>query len=247
MNSSEILGEFYIWMKNNSTLSESTLGKYKRAVNTVSNDMIAEKVISRSLLDMTITELDLAIPLILENDSFLIKNKTGNSMYSCGLKQYRLFVLDTFETEDEKCSEIIETIKEDPKVSFTERQSLIKSRIGQGSFRESLLEKYKGKCVVTGIDIKKVLIASHIVPWSVSDNVKRLSVDNGLLLSATYDRLFDSGLITFKNNGQLVASKFVNDENRKKLDLDKKTVVDLKASYEMLHNLEYHRDVIFVK
>ena len=52
-----------------------------------------------------------------------------------------------------------------------------------------------------------MLIASHIVPWSVSDNANRLKPENGLLLSATNDKLFDCGLITFKDIGEIVPSR----------------------------------------
>lgn len=80
----------------------------------------------------------------------------------------------------------------------------------------------------------------------ISDNKERLSSENGLLLSANLDKLFDSGLITFMNDGTLVSSSFVNQENRTKLGLNDDIKVDLKASSDMFINLEYHRDVIFV-
>ena len=67
------------------------------------------------------------------------------------------------------------------------------------------MEKYSGSCIITGLDHPKLLVASHIKPWAVSTNAERLSVDNGLLLSATYDRLFDCGLITFKKTGKYIS------------------------------------------
>ena len=79
------------------------------------------------------------------------------------------------------------------------------------------MDKYHGSCVITGINHPKLLVASHIKPWVVSDNQERLQVDNGLLLSATYDRLFDSGLITFDKNGRIFLSSFIGTENEKKL------------------------------
>ena len=167
-------------------------------------------------------------------------------MYSNGLKQYRYFVLDTIDGVDTKELEIVDSIKANTDITKTEKEALIKSRIGQGKFRKSLFEKYDGKCVVTGIDLSKLLIASHIKPWSVSENDERLSPDNGILLSADFDRLFDSGLITFANDGSIVASSFVNDNNRTILGLDKKIIVNLKSTPSMIHNLEYHRDIIFV-
>lgn len=243
----KILNDFYEWMNSHSTLSEATLEKYSRAVNTVSKDMITAKVINKSLFDMNLTELDFAIAVILQNEEFITKNTKGNNMYSCGLKQFRYFILDAFGEVDSKTTEIIEEINNNPNISQTERQALIKSRVGQGLFRKSLIEKYDGKCIITGIDIGKVLIASHIVPWSVSDNANRLNPENGLLLSATYDKLFDCGLITFKDNGEIVPSRFIQYNNKKRLGLENKLQVNLKASSELLRNMEYHRDVIFLK
>lgn len=167
-------------------------------------------------------------------------------MYSNGLKQFRYFILDTIDTIDKKEIEIVESIKTDKTISETERTALVKSRVGQGIFKQSLIKKYDGKCIVTGIDLSKLLIGSHIKPWVNSNNEERLSSENGLLLSANFDKLFDSGLITFKNDGTLVSSSFINEQNKTKLGLDNQIKVDLKASQEMFANLEYHRDVIFI-
>ena len=50
------------------------------------------------------------------------------------------------------------------------------------------------------------LIASHIKPWKVSDNVLRLDGSNGLTLAPRIDRLFDKGYITFSQDGSLFLS-----------------------------------------
>lgn len=117
-------------------------------------------------------------------------------MYSNSLKQFRSYRTIT-EEADVINQAVIDVITKDTQISVIERDSLIKSRIGKGSFRTTLLEKYKGACVVTGITLKNLLIASHIKPWAVCSNGERLSSENGLLLSANYDRLFDCGLISF--------------------------------------------------
>lgn len=241
-----ILKNFSKWMTIHRTLSSSSIEKYTRAVNTISNDMIELGVINESLLSMSLTELDLAISLILSNKDFIAKNTKGNHMYSNGLKQFRYFVLDTIDDVDAKEIEIVKTIESDKTIKSTEKVALVRSRVGQGDFRKSLIEKYDGKCVVTGVDLTKLLIASHIKPWSVSDNFERLSSENGLLLSANYDRLFDSGLISFKNDGKIIVSSFVNQKNKSILRLSDDIKVDLRASDIMLNNLEYHRDVVFV-
>lgn len=167
-------------------------------------------------------------------------------MYSNGLKHLRYFVLSNDNVE-ESTQTVVDEINKDTTISITEKESLIKSRVGQGVFRKQLLEKYDGKCIVTGIDISKLLIASHIRPWSISNNHDRISSENGLLLSANIDRLFDCGLITFADNGTIYISHFVGEVNENRIGISKDTVAKLISSHEQLQNLEYHRDVIFIK
>ena len=85
------LEEFSAWMRENSTLSDSSVYKYTRAVNTISNEMKEKHVITENLLAMSVLQLDVFVPLILHDPDFVSKNKTGNNMYSNALKQYRLF------------------------------------------------------------------------------------------------------------------------------------------------------------
>ncbi len=87
----------------------------------------------------------------------------------------------------------------------TTRKSLYLARIGQGRFREELLEAQE-KCYVTGVADPRLLRASHIKEWSKSTNSERLDVENGLLLSPLYDHLFDRHLISFTDDGELLIS-----------------------------------------
>ena len=48
--------------------------------------------------------------------------------------------------------------------------------------------------------------ASHIVPWAECDDAQRLDVHNGLLLSALWDAAFDAGLVSFADDGTVLAS-----------------------------------------
>ena len=50
-------------------------------------------------------------------------------------------------------------------------------------------------CSVTKCSVEKVLISSHILPWSKSNDSQRKDVGNGLLLSPNLDSLFDRHLI----------------------------------------------------
>lgn len=92
-------------------------------------------------------------------------------------------------------------------MSETTRERLVKARLGQGGFREDLIRSWGGGCAVTGIAISAMLRASHIRAWSDSDNDQRLDPENGLLLAAHLDCLFDCGLIGFGDDGQMIVSK----------------------------------------
>ena len=240
-----VLDDFSNWMNENSKLSESSVYKYKRALNTISNEMQESKVIHKSLLNMSLTELDVAVFAILNNSQFIAKNQKGNHMYSNALKQYRLFALDCFDDESDELA-LVNEIKQSI-LSQTEKETLIKARIGQGIYREELIKKYDSKCVMTGIDSKKLLIASHIKPWSICTNEERIDINNGLLLCANMDKLFDSGLITFENDGRLHISSFLGKENEKRLHIESNMCFDLKATNIMKNYHEYHRDVLYVK
>ncbi|PKO63479.1 MAG: hypothetical protein CVU23_10510 [Betaproteobacteria bacterium HGW-Betaproteobacteria-17] len=75
------------------------------------------------------------------------------------------------------------------------RQVLTEQRIKQNFFRRAVLASYRGRCCMSGLSDARLLIASHIVPWS-KDKANRLNPSNGLCLSAIHDRAFDKGLIS---------------------------------------------------
>lgn len=95
-------------------------------------------------------------------------------------------------TAVEKLAEIDET--ELPREG-KERERLVKQRVNQHFFRATVLAAYNGKCCITGLEVRELLVASHVVPWS-ADKVNRMNPRNGLCLNALHDRAFDRGLIT---------------------------------------------------
>jgi len=56
------------------------------------------------------------------------------------------------------------------------------------------------------------LRASHIKPWSESNDTEKIDGNNGLMLAPHVDLLFDQGFISFKDNGTLMISKQIDDE-----------------------------------
>jgi hypothetical protein len=91
-----------------------------------------------------------------------------------------------------------------PPAGDTQRATLTSARLGQGKFRDLLMKRWKGTCPLSAVSHPRLLRASHIKPWSSSNNSERLDPDNGLLLSAAYDAAFDAYLLSFADDGSLV-------------------------------------------
>jgi putative restriction endonuclease len=75
------------------------------------------------------------------------------------------------------------------------RTATVEVRVNQARFRKAILASYNATCCISGLQHEKLVIASHIVPWS-EDKQNRLNPQNGLCLSALHDRAYDQGLIT---------------------------------------------------
>jgi putative restriction endonuclease len=75
------------------------------------------------------------------------------------------------------------------------REALVMVRVNQRFFRAAVLTAYESRCCITGLAQPELLVASHIVPWSV-DLKNRTNPSNGLCLNALHDRAFDAGLLT---------------------------------------------------
>ena len=240
------INDLSVWIKENTSLSDSSIYKYSHAVNTISKEMQQKGIIPVDLFAMSELQCDIYLPIILKDPDFISKNSTGNNMYSNALKQYRLFRTATSDKVVDQ-TEVENAISGYATLAETERTAIVKSRVGQGLFRKRLIDKYKGACIITGVSAKKLLVASHIKPWAVSNNEERLSEENGLLLSPTYDKLFDYGLITFSNQGNMIISSQLSDEDKNKLHLSTNIQYDLKMSSKMMEHLDYHRDIIFVR
>ena len=102
-------------------------------------------------------------------------------------------------------------MNEDPRFSQEPppmKVALANARVGQGSYRQKMLEVWGRRCAMTGCPVEAVLIASHARPWSLCETAKQcLDEYNGLLLSANLDRLFDQGLIAFADDGAVITRR----------------------------------------
>ena len=107
------------------------------------------------------------------------------------------------ESLESKYRDILQDIPES--IVGSTREQIVKVRVNQSFFRQIVLANYDYKCALSGIDIRELLVASHVVPWrdSVED---RLNPKNGICLSSLYDKAFDKGLISFSEDFQVLFS-----------------------------------------
>lgn len=128
----------------------------------------------------------------------------------------------------------------------------VKTRVNQNFFRQLVLSNYKSKCAVTGIDFPELLFASHIIPWSKNEQ-ERLNPENGICLSALYDKAFDKGLIAVNESYHIL----ISDKLKKKKQADyygkyfapieNQLLISPQRYYPKKEFLQYHLDEIFNK
>ncbi len=128
----------------------------------------------------------------------------------------------------------------------------VKTRVNQNVFRQMVVANYSGKCAITGIDIPELLFASHIIPWAKNEE-ERLNPENGICLSALYDKAYDKGFIAINERFELLISsdlkkkskheyypKYFSHLENEKIILPKKYLPNKKF-------IQFHLDEIFAK
>jgi len=168
------------------------------------------------------------------SDSFTF-NSLGE-LYSTLDRVYRLSV----SLPDAPLKVFEEQIANLPQTTEVERS--VVQRVGQNVFRDALLSYWDGCCPLTGISDTSLLRASHIVPWSECDsNAHRLNVHNGILLSALWDLAFDSGLISFSDDGHALFSNLLSEKALHALkSSDCLKIESFTTEHQM--NLQRHRE-----
>lgn len=130
------------------------------------------------------------------------------------------------------------------------RRVVTEQRIKQHFFRRAVLSSYRGRCCMSGLSEPRLLIASHIVPWS-KDKANRLNPSNGLCLSAIHDRAFDKGLITLSDDFKII----VSDELRRRdepfvrdvlLPLNGRAIEPPERFAPQVEFIAWHRNILFV-
>ena len=128
------------------------------------------------------------------------------------------------------------------------KESIVKTRVNQSFFRKMILSSYDSQCCITGLPIKELLVASHIIPWSQNPKT-RLNPQNGLCLNSLHDKAFDRGYITISTSYQVVISSKIKNFDSKIITM----ITDYQGAKMLLPRrflpkqeyLNYHRENIF--
>lgn len=172
-------------------------------------------------------------------------SKKSLSDFRAGLNKFLAFINSDYHKRiaDSIVSEI-KAVEKDKSIKVTEKDSIVKSRIGQGIFRKGLIDYWHG-CAISQCPLTWLLIASHIKPWRDADNQERLDTYNGLLLLPNYDKLFDLGYISFNQKGKIMYSRLLDKFDRETIGLTNDLHL-VKFEEQHLKYLKYHNENCFL-
>jgi len=132
----------------------------------------------------------------------------------------------------------------------TEREAVVKVRMGQAFFRTTVIASYGKLCCVCRLPEEQLLVASHIIPWAARADL-RVNPRNGLCLCALHDRAFDRGLMTVEADLRVRLSRRLEDHLPD--DVIEKMFVAYRGQTVQLPEkfkpeaeyLEFHRSAVF--
>ena len=178
---------------------------------------------------------------LIGSEAGVVLEQLGRAGVTNDVFQKGLEIKETLEAQE------VKDILQKPGLDVTEREAIVKSRRGQGLYRQNLLAVEK-ECRITHVDNPVYLIASHIKPWRHSDNSERLDGENGLLLAPNMDLLFDRGMISFQDNGDIIVSPVADTLNLPRLGLPVERLINVGGfSSGQRDYLEFHRSRILLQ
>ncbi|HAQ64604.1 MAG TPA: restriction endonuclease [Bacteroidales bacterium] len=129
-------------------------------------------------------------------------------------------------------------------------ERIVKVRVNQSFFRDSILASYNNTCCITGLNQSELLIAGHIKPWS-EDEKNRLNPRNGIAINALHDKAFENGLITITPEYKIKISDVILKQKRTEsietyfLQYENKDIVLPSRFLPDIEFLKYHNDYRF--
>lgn len=151
-----------------------------------------------------------------QNVNYVSLNPTYNPVLAYQI-QHTVIFKDA--VHDDIAATTLQTLLNNNPSAGTDIEKIIKMRVSQGSFRRLLLLE-RHQCNLCDITTTSVLRASHIKEWAESSREERIDVNNGLLLCANHDALFDRHQISFNpGTGDICISASIDAEQRIALNL----------------------------
>lgn len=237
-----------VWVATRDYYGQVVIGWYKdarvyRYYQTIPNEVLAKRDL-KTHFEYSISSDDATLILPIENRTLVLDYKCQSNVWygneEINNKVYKF--IESFdinrEIEINKINENLSTLV------GQEKEIITKARINQGFFRNTMLRKYK-HCCLCGISNENLLVASHIKPWSKSDENEKVSEYNGLLLCSMHDKLFDLGYISFNDDGTILVSNELNKVDRIFSNIDEKRTIKITA--DNIPFIRYHRENIFKK
>lgn len=170
-----------------------------------------------------------------QNVNFVALNTTYNFTLA---HQIQREVISRDVNYDDVAATILQNTLNNNPGAGTDIEKIVKTRVSQGSFRRLLLLE-RHQCNLCDITTTSVLRASHIKEWSESSREERIDANNGLLLCANHDALFDRHQISFNpESGNICISDSINSEQRTALNLSDSfnlSMTDRMKSYMQIH------------
>lgn len=191
------------------------------------------------------------IPFELCNDLYSATNTHGNqninfvalnpSYNSTLARQIQYDIISKDVISDNIDTIILQNTLKDNTNAGTDIEKLVKTRISQGSFRRLLFLKHH-HCNLCNISTTSVLRASHIKEWANSSREERVDANNGLLLCANHDALFDRHLISFEpNTGNICISASLDTIQRSALNISESMKIAMNDRMKTYMQIHYNK------
>lgn len=236
----DLQADFYHYMVKFGGIAKKTSGDYVTRMKFLAHDYSLDETLTKEKIDEILRQEDFK-----RQERSVYTSKKSLSDFRAGLNKFLSFINSDYHKRiaDSIITEI-KAVENDNTIKVTEKDSIVKSRIGQGIFRKGLIEYWHG-CAISQCPLTWMLIASHIKPWRDADNQERLDPYNGLLLLPNYDKLFDLGYISFNSKGKIMYSRLLDKFDRETIGLTNNLHL-VKLEEQHLKYLKYHNDNCFL-
>ena len=236
----DLQADFYHYMVKFGGIAKKTSGDHVTRMKFLAHDYSLDETLTKEKIDEILRQEDFK-----RQERSVYTSKKSLSDFRAGLNKFLAFINSDYHKRiaDSIITEI-KAVENDNTIKMTEKDSIVKSRIGQGIFRKGLIEYWHG-CAISQCPLTWMLIASHIKPWRDADNQERLDPYNGLLLLPNYDKLFDLGYISFNSKGKIMYSRLLDKFDRETIGLTNNLHL-VKLEEQHLKYLKYHNDNCFL-